>query len=169
MSEEQPQIMTWIRALLKDKGIEEYQDPVADMGLEFLTRLFLINNDEIIKKRILKRVGYLSELIGDIVVFSEHAQNIQPTLNDVKMAIKMRHRTTASTSKDQLRERVNACNTAKLPRNFVASVELPKPQDDNYTLLQRNYRVKTNDDFDDEDDEMDKNINTELPVLPPSM
>ncbi|BFU19620.1 hypothetical protein CL6EHI_095080 [Entamoeba histolytica] len=150
MSEEQPQIMTWIRALLKDKGIEEYQDPVADMGLEFLTR-------------------YLSELIGDIVVFSEHAQNVQPTLNDVKMAIKMRHRTTASTSKDQLRERVNACNTAKLPRNFVASVELPKPQDDNYTLLQRNYRVKTNDDFDDEDDEMDKNINTELPVLPPSM
>ena len=58
------------------------------------------------------------------------------------MAIKMRHRTTTSNSKEQLKDRINACNLSKLPRTFSASVELPKPQDDTFTLLQRNYRVR---------------------------
>ncbi|ELP90096.1 hypothetical protein EIN_405100 [Entamoeba invadens IP1] len=147
MSEEIPQILSSIKAVIGDVGIEKYQDSVPDMGLEFLTR-------------------YLTDLIGDVVVFSEHAGNQQPTLNDVKMAIKMRHRTTTSTSKDQLRERVNACNTSKLPRNFTASIELPKPQEDTFTLLQRNYRVKTNEDFDDDDDDTKQPQASELPSLP---
>ena len=53
MDEQQPQIMSWIRSTLKEIGVEKYEAPIADMGLEFLTI-------------------YLNELIGDITLYSEH-------------------------------------------------------------------------------------------------
>ena len=38
MTDENPQIMSWIRSTLKDCHIDDFQDPVPDMGLEFITR-----------------------------------------------------------------------------------------------------------------------------------
>ncbi|KAL7711524.1 Transcription initiation factor TFIID subunit 9 [Entamoeba marina] len=149
MTEETPQIMAWIQSVLNDNEIVDYQDPVPDMGLEFIT-------------------SYLTRLVEDVVIFADHAGNTNPNLNDVNMAIKMRHRQTSSTSKEQLRERISACNVTKLPRDFQSSIELPKPQDDTFTLLQRNYRVRTNEDYDDDDDDEMQEEGSQLPLLPPT-
>ena len=151
MDDQQPQIMSWIKAMFQTLGIEQYEEPVSDMGLEFLTM-------------------YLNELIGDITLFCEHDGRSQPNISDIKMAIKMKQRTTSSSSKDPFRDRVTTCNATTLPQEFLSTVELPKPETDTFTLLQRNYRIKTNEDFDDDEEEdiseEEENRLDDLPSLP---
>ena len=152
MDDQQPQIMSWIRSTFKDIGIDHYEESIADMGLEFLTI-------------------YLNDLISDITLFSEHFGRDQPTLDDIQMAIKMKQRTSSATSKEQFKDRVNNCNSTKLPREFYSTVELPKAKDDNFAFSERNYRIKTNEDFDDDDDDEemseDESKLADLPTLPP--
>ena len=126
MSEEVPQVMGWIKSTLENCGIHEYENPVPDMGLEYIER-------------------YLNSLIVDITMYSYHAtedEAAQIKDRDVKMAIEMRDKDNIKTSQELMKGIIDACNVGKLPMNFSASLELPKQQDDTFTLLQKNFKVR---------------------------